>query len=204
MSGVGLVVLYRATGVLNLAYGAIGALGAFISWSLINSTACRNGWPTSSCILFGGFATLCVRRRFSARRLGHATRSSRPAPRSASRDPDRHRCNGRGGADAAASRCRPSRWNYAARLAAGELDADHRRRLPDPRNRGHGHLPAPHQDGHRDAGAGERPGDHRHARRARAAGRGGGLVRLRHRVRDGGPASVEPGRSRHRRAHASS
>ena len=30
MSGVGLVVLYRATGVLNLAYGAIGATGALI------------------------------------------------------------------------------------------------------------------------------------------------------------------------------
>ncbi len=37
LSGVGLVVLYRATGVLNLAYGAIGALGALVSWSLINS-----------------------------------------------------------------------------------------------------------------------------------------------------------------------
>ena len=37
MSGVGLVVLYRATGVLNLAYGAIGALGALISWSLIDA-----------------------------------------------------------------------------------------------------------------------------------------------------------------------
>ena len=35
MSGVGLVVLYRATGVLNLAYGAIGAIGALISWSLL-------------------------------------------------------------------------------------------------------------------------------------------------------------------------
>ena len=35
MSGVGLVVLYRATGVLNLAYGAIGATGALISWSLL-------------------------------------------------------------------------------------------------------------------------------------------------------------------------
>ncbi len=37
VSGVGLVVLYRATGVLNLAYGAIGAMGALVSWSLINS-----------------------------------------------------------------------------------------------------------------------------------------------------------------------
>ena len=37
LSGVGLVVLFRATGVLNLAYGAVGALGALIAWSLINS-----------------------------------------------------------------------------------------------------------------------------------------------------------------------
>ena len=34
LSGVGLVVLYRATGVLNLAYGAVGALGSLIAWSL--------------------------------------------------------------------------------------------------------------------------------------------------------------------------
>ena len=31
LSGVGLVVLYRATGVLNLAFGAVGAMGAFIA-----------------------------------------------------------------------------------------------------------------------------------------------------------------------------
>ena len=37
MSGVGLVVLYRATGVLNLAYGAVGAMGALISWSMIDA-----------------------------------------------------------------------------------------------------------------------------------------------------------------------
>lgn len=34
LSGVGLVVLYRATGVLNLAYGAVGALAALIGWEL--------------------------------------------------------------------------------------------------------------------------------------------------------------------------
>ena len=57
MSGVGLVVLYRATGVLNLAYGAIGALGAFISWSLIQHGVPE--WPAYiACILFGGLATL--------------------------------------------------------------------------------------------------------------------------------------------------
>ena len=57
MSGVGLVVLYRATGVLNLAYGAIGAMGALIASSLLE-------WGVPEvlaflvCILFGGLATL--------------------------------------------------------------------------------------------------------------------------------------------------
>lgn len=35
VSGVGMVVLYRATGVLNLAFGTIGALGALIAWTLL-------------------------------------------------------------------------------------------------------------------------------------------------------------------------
>ncbi|GII65601.1 hypothetical protein Skr01_56860 [Sphaerisporangium krabiense] len=35
LSGVGIVVLFRATGVLNLAYGAIGALSALVAWQLI-------------------------------------------------------------------------------------------------------------------------------------------------------------------------
>jgi len=57
MSGVGLVVLYRATGVLNLAYGAVGATGAFIAWAIIDHGF--NQWLAFlACILFGGFATL--------------------------------------------------------------------------------------------------------------------------------------------------
>ena len=35
LSGVGLVLLYRSTGVLNLAYGAIGAAGAMVCWQLV-------------------------------------------------------------------------------------------------------------------------------------------------------------------------
>jgi branched-chain amino acid transport system permease protein len=58
LSGVGMVVLYRATGVLNLAFGAVGAMGAFIAWSLIND----HGWPQGVsylvCVLFGGVVTL--------------------------------------------------------------------------------------------------------------------------------------------------
>jgi branched-chain amino acid transport system permease protein len=32
LSGVGIVVLYKATGVLNLAFGAVGAAGALIAY----------------------------------------------------------------------------------------------------------------------------------------------------------------------------
>ena len=47
LSGVGLVVLYRATGVLYLAFGAVGALGALIAWSLKRRgrRAGSAGWP---------------------------------------------------------------------------------------------------------------------------------------------------------------
>jgi branched-chain amino acid transport system permease protein len=34
LAGVGLVILYRSTGVLNIAYGATGALGAMLAWQL--------------------------------------------------------------------------------------------------------------------------------------------------------------------------
>jgi branched-chain amino acid transport system permease protein len=57
LSGVGLVVLYRATGVLNLAFGAVGAMGAFIAYSIIQ--AGNPGWVGwIACILFGGVVTL--------------------------------------------------------------------------------------------------------------------------------------------------
>jgi branched-chain amino acid transport system permease protein len=35
LSGVGLVVLFRASGVLNFAFGAIGAVGAHVAWSIL-------------------------------------------------------------------------------------------------------------------------------------------------------------------------
>jgi len=40
LSGVGLVVLYRSSGVLNFAFGALGALGAYVAWSALD-----RGWP---------------------------------------------------------------------------------------------------------------------------------------------------------------
>jgi branched-chain amino acid transport system permease protein len=57
LSGVGLVVLYRATGVLYLAFGAAGALGALTAWSLGQKGA--PGWLTwLACIAVAAAVTL--------------------------------------------------------------------------------------------------------------------------------------------------
>src|SRR5690348_14998655 len=58
LSGVGMVVLYRATGVLNLAFGAVGAFGALIAWQLINHSG-FGFWPAFIVsVLVGGVVTL--------------------------------------------------------------------------------------------------------------------------------------------------
>jgi branched-chain amino acid transport system permease protein len=58
VSGVGIVVLYRTTGVLNFAYGAIGALGVFIAFDLINKTSwCPNWLAYLTCVAVGGALT---------------------------------------------------------------------------------------------------------------------------------------------------
>jgi branched-chain amino acid transport system permease protein len=57
LSGVGLVVLYRATGVVYLAFGAVGAMGALIAWSLASAgLPSWLGWLV--CVVFGGLVTL--------------------------------------------------------------------------------------------------------------------------------------------------
>jgi branched-chain amino acid transport system permease protein len=58
LSGVGMVVLYRATGVLNLAFGAVGAMGALIAWTLINSDGVPPGLAYIIAVMFGGVVTL--------------------------------------------------------------------------------------------------------------------------------------------------
>jgi branched-chain amino acid transport system permease protein len=59
VSGVGIVVLYRTTGVVNFAYGAIGALGVFIAYELIFKTSwCPNWVAYVACIAVGGVVTL--------------------------------------------------------------------------------------------------------------------------------------------------
>jgi branched-chain amino acid transport system permease protein len=58
LSGVGMVVLYRTTGVLNLAFGAIGAFGALVAWELVNNHGWSQGPAFAACILIGGVITL--------------------------------------------------------------------------------------------------------------------------------------------------
>ena len=58
VSGVGLVVVYRTTGVVNLAYGAIGALSTLLTWELINNAGVNQWLAYALCILCGGVVTL--------------------------------------------------------------------------------------------------------------------------------------------------
>ena len=58
LSGVGMIVLYRTTGVLNLSFGAVGAFGALIAWQLINHSGMNQWLAYLICILFAGVLTL--------------------------------------------------------------------------------------------------------------------------------------------------
>jgi branched-chain amino acid transport system permease protein len=58
LSGVGMIVLFRTTGVLNLSFGAVGAFGALIAWQLINHSGVNQWLAYLVCVLFGGFITL--------------------------------------------------------------------------------------------------------------------------------------------------
>jgi branched-chain amino acid transport system permease protein len=75
LSGVGLVVLYRASGVVNFAYGALGGLAAMICWQVIDlEYADWMGWTTGV-----GCATLLswVYGRYIAPSLTHQDRTIR-------------------------------------------------------------------------------------------------------------------------------
>src|SRR5512134_1315582 len=55
LSGVGVVVLYGDSGVLNFAFGALGALGAYVAWSALDS-----GWPLAAAALASVVTALTV------------------------------------------------------------------------------------------------------------------------------------------------
>src|SRR5436305_8386566 len=66
LSGVGLVVLYRATGVLNVAFGAIGAAGALIAYYIVNHTSWPHWLAYTICVGFGGVLNLAYGMIFGA------------------------------------------------------------------------------------------------------------------------------------------
>ena len=191
LSGVGLVVLYRATGVLNLAFGAIGAAGALIAYYLLNHTGCPEWLAFSICVAFGGVVNLAYGMVFG--------------PAFARRDP---LVKMMGTLALALILLGLMAW----RAPAGGAFA---RFLPLPSTQHHyvvlgttvsltqiisialalvitavvSDLPAGDEARHRDAGARKRPRDHRDPRSARSPGRGGGLVRLGARLRRGRAAS---------------
>ena len=58
LSGVGMVVLYQTTGVLNLAFGAVGAMGALIAWQLVNEGGWGEWQAYLVCVAFATVVTL--------------------------------------------------------------------------------------------------------------------------------------------------
>jgi branched-chain amino acid transport system permease protein len=57
LSGVGIVVLYRATGVLFLAGGAVGAFGSLCAWSLVSLAGVPVGLAALAAIVVGALVT---------------------------------------------------------------------------------------------------------------------------------------------------
>ena len=207
LSGVGVVVLYQATGVLNLAFGAIGAAGALIAYYLINHTSWPHWLAYLACVVFGAVVNLVY-----GVLLGPAFAGRDPLVKMmgtlglalillgvmAWRAPA-------GGAFVRVLQLpthEPSlRGLRRDRHAHADPGADVRARPHDRHDR----VPALHEARHRDARTRERPRDHRHARRARAQGRAHGLARLGHRLRRRRPPARRPAsrRSTTRRSRSS-
>jgi branched-chain amino acid transport system permease protein len=66
LSGVGIVVLYRATAVLNLAYGAIGAVGALLAYSLTTGVGLSTWLSVAIVVVFCGMLSLVYGTFFGA------------------------------------------------------------------------------------------------------------------------------------------
>ena len=185
LSGVGIVVLYKATGVLNLAFGAIGAAGALIAYWMINHTSWPHWLAYVTCVAFGGVVNLVYGLLFG--------------PAFAARDPLVKMMGTlglalillgvmawRAPAGGAFARFLPlpsSSHTLHAVRGLRELDPGDRPRI---RRRVDGRddaVPQVHEARDCVSRRRQRPRDHGHARRPRSSRRGVGLVRLRPRVR---------------------
>ena len=180
LSGVGLVVLYRATGVLNLAFGAVGAAGALIAYWMITHTSLPHWLAYCVCVLFGGVVNLAygvvlgpafARRDPLVKMMGTLGLALILLGLMAWRAPI-------GGAFARFLPLPSSNHIYRILGTAVNLTDIIALILAVAITVGITDLPPRDEARHRDARARERPRDHRDARRPRAARRGVGLVRL--------------------------
>ncbi len=181
LSGVGVVVLYQATGVLNLAFGAIGAAGALIAYYFVNHTSLPHWFAYLACVVFGAVVNVAL--RDGARPGLRRARPAREDDGDARAGADPARGHGLAGARGRRVRARAPAADLQRPLRGlrrdRHADADHRARLRVRAHDRHDGVPALHEDRHGDARARERSRDHRHARRARAPGRAGGLAAAR-------------------------
>ena len=198
LSGVGMIVLYRATGVLNLAFGAVGAMGALIAWQLINHSG-FGFWPAFVVsVLFGGVVTLAYGMVFG--------------PALAGRDP-LVKATATLGLTLILLGVMDLLWPSSGGASRAMHVPTDNNTLPDRRDLGHVHerdragagardhdrhrrVPALHKARYGDARDGQRSRDHGHAGRPGEAGDRGRLVRLRVAVRRGRRAARGPGRAR--------
>jgi branched-chain amino acid transport system permease protein len=62
VTGTGIVVLYRTTGVVNLAFGAVGAMGAHIAWSLMGGSLANPNPHVSGLriLAYPGLVVICA------------------------------------------------------------------------------------------------------------------------------------------------
>ena len=194
LSGVGIVVLYKATGVLNLAFGAVGAAGALIAYWMINHTSWPHWLAYATCVSFGGVVNLLygvlfgpafAKRDPLVKMMGTLALALILLGIMAWRAPA-------GGAFVRVLILPTSSHRYEIFGASVNLTqilslvfALALTLVDDP-------FPALHVSRHRLSGGRQRPRDHGDARSTGSTRRGDGVVRLGPRLRRGGPAARRP------------
>ena len=173
--------LYRATGVLNVAFGAIGAAGALIAYYLINHTSCPQWLAFTVCVAFGGVVNLAygmvfgpafARRDPLVKMMGTLGLALILLGLMAWRAPV-------GGAFARFLPLPSTQHQYQVAGTNVNLTQIISIGVALRPHGGCHRLPPRDEPRHRDACARQRPRDHGHARRAGTARRGRGVVRLR-------------------------
>ena len=206
VTGTGLVVLYRTTGVVNLAFGAIGCMGAHVAWSLLggslsNPTPHAVGWRI---LAYPALVVVCAAHDPAVRHVDRpeacSSRSAGQVAGDGRRRPVPPRDHEGAMGHVEASCTRPAHQAVHRRRRGGDHHPDRR---PGVRRPGGGRRQrVPEENCYRNGDAGNRQRSRCvvAARRAGPAGRGTGLARFRRHLRLRVPAAaavLQQHRSRH-------